>query len=82
MVTLAFKHQEQYEHVGPEVTRSQEGKDYKMVKRDYAWLMISRCSKDHIQVKKEIQAKASKSKDRYIKIRKIKNKITRLRAKD
>ncbi|GJW90256.1 hypothetical protein Tco_0167809 [Tanacetum coccineum] len=26
MVTLAFNHQEQYEHVGPEVTRSQEDK--------------------------------------------------------
>ncbi|GJW32364.1 hypothetical protein Tco_0052396 [Tanacetum coccineum] len=49
MVTLAFKHQEQYEHVGPAVTRSQEGKDYKMANRDYAWLMILRSSKDHIQ---------------------------------
>ncbi|GJR04074.1 hypothetical protein Tco_0527058 [Tanacetum coccineum] len=37
MVTLAFKHQEQYEHVSSEVTRSQEGKDYKMEKRDYAF---------------------------------------------
>ncbi|GJU25114.1 hypothetical protein Tco_1163735 [Tanacetum coccineum] len=34
--------QERYEHVGPEVTSSQDGKVYKMVKRDYAWLMISR----------------------------------------
>ncbi|GKA90967.1 hypothetical protein Tco_0812837 [Tanacetum coccineum] len=47
-----------YEHVGPEVTRSQEGKDYKMATRDYAWLMILRSSKDHIQVKNKIQAKA------------------------
>ncbi|GJZ70250.1 retrovirus-related pol polyprotein from transposon TNT 1-94, partial [Tanacetum coccineum] len=34
--------QERYEHVGPEVTSSQDGKSYKMAKRDYAWLMISR----------------------------------------
>ncbi|GJS97660.1 hypothetical protein Tco_0804628 [Tanacetum coccineum] len=47
-----------YEHVGPEVTRSQEGKDYKMAKRDYAWLRILRSLKDHIQVKNKIQAKA------------------------
>ncbi|GJT22346.1 hypothetical protein Tco_0892283 [Tanacetum coccineum] len=47
MVTLAFKYQEQYEHVGPEVTRSQDGKVYKMAKRDYAWLMISRSSRSH-----------------------------------
>ncbi|GJT92716.1 hypothetical protein Tco_1081561 [Tanacetum coccineum] len=36
--------QERYEHVGPEVTSSQDDKVYKMAKRDYAWLMISRCS--------------------------------------
>ncbi|GJS38859.1 hypothetical protein Tco_0563902 [Tanacetum coccineum] len=34
--------QERYEHVGPEVTSSQDGKGHKMAKRDYAWLMISR----------------------------------------
>ncbi|GJS84680.1 hypothetical protein Tco_0751221 [Tanacetum coccineum] len=33
------------EHVGPEVTSSRDGKVYKMAKRDYAWLMISRSSK-------------------------------------
>ncbi|GJV03717.1 hypothetical protein Tco_1337286 [Tanacetum coccineum] len=33
--------QERYEHVGPEVISSQDGKVYKMKKRDYAWLMIS-----------------------------------------
>ncbi|GJV76551.1 hypothetical protein Tco_1508135 [Tanacetum coccineum] len=58
MVTLAFEHQEQYEHVGSEVTRSQEGKEDKMANRDYAWLMILRSSKDLIQVKNKIQAKA------------------------
>nr|GEX00884.1 reverse transcriptase domain-containing protein [Tanacetum cinerariifolium] len=31
-----------YEHVGPKVTSAQGGKDYKMMKKDYAWLMISR----------------------------------------
>ncbi|GKC17819.1 hypothetical protein Tco_1014601 [Tanacetum coccineum] len=35
------KKQQQYEHVGPKVTSSQDGKVYKMAKRDYAWLMIS-----------------------------------------
>ncbi|GJY11989.1 hypothetical protein Tco_0381298 [Tanacetum coccineum] len=34
--------EERYEHVGPEVTSSQDGKVHKMAKRDYAWLMISR----------------------------------------
>ncbi|GJV42723.1 hypothetical protein Tco_1421163, partial [Tanacetum coccineum] len=37
--------QERYEHVGPEVTSSQDGKVYKMEKRDYAWLMISSASR-------------------------------------
>ncbi|GJT21896.1 putative reverse transcriptase domain-containing protein [Tanacetum coccineum] len=53
-------YQERYEHVGPEVTSSQDGKVYKMAKRDYAWLMISRCSRSHyhIQVKIKEQAQA------------------------
>ncbi|GJR10070.1 hypothetical protein Tco_0792722 [Tanacetum coccineum] len=33
---------ERYEHVCPEVTSSQDGKVNKMVKQDYAWLMILR----------------------------------------
>nr|GEX99313.1 hypothetical protein [Tanacetum cinerariifolium] len=37
-----LSNQERYEYVGPKVTSAQDGKDYKMVKRDYAWLMISR----------------------------------------
>ncbi|GJZ43296.1 hypothetical protein Tco_0590551 [Tanacetum coccineum] len=41
------KTQEKYEHVGPKVTSTQDGKDYKMAKRDYAWLMISRSSRSH-----------------------------------
>ncbi|GJV66430.1 hypothetical protein Tco_1477258 [Tanacetum coccineum] len=48
--------QERYEHVGPEVTRSHGGKIYKMAKRDYAWLMISRFSRSHSrQAKKQAQ---------------------------
>ncbi|GKD89273.1 hypothetical protein Tco_1364780, partial [Tanacetum coccineum] len=39
--------EERYEHVGPEVTSSRDGKVYKMAKQDYAWLMISRCSRLH-----------------------------------
>ncbi|GKD33502.1 hypothetical protein Tco_1249011 [Tanacetum coccineum] len=52
--------QERYEHVGPEVTSSQDGKSYKMAKRDYAWLMISRCSRSHSRQAKE-QAQDLKS---------------------
>ncbi|GKB52956.1 hypothetical protein Tco_0903709 [Tanacetum coccineum] len=52
--------QERYEHVGPEVTSSQDGKVYKMAKRDYAWLMISRCSRSHSRQAKE-QAQDLKS---------------------
>nr|GEV16994.1 copia protein [Tanacetum cinerariifolium] len=43
-----FQDKERYEHVGPKVTSSQEGKDYKMMKRDYAssgelptWVMMN-----------------------------------------
>ncbi|GJV43282.1 hypothetical protein Tco_1427818 [Tanacetum coccineum] len=52
--------QERYEPVGPEVTRSHGGKIYKMAKRDYAWLMISRCSRSHSRQAKE-QAQDLKS---------------------
>ncbi|GKC97502.1 hypothetical protein Tco_1167777, partial [Tanacetum coccineum] len=47
--------QERYEHVGPKVTSSQDGKVYKMVKRDYAWLMISRYSRSHIHIQVKIK---------------------------
>ncbi|GJT73997.1 hypothetical protein Tco_1033283 [Tanacetum coccineum] len=59
----AFKlsNQEKYEHVGPKVTSTQDGKDYKMAKRDYAWLMISRSSRSHsCQVKDTSQSLKSK----------------------
>ncbi|GJZ92543.1 retrovirus-related pol polyprotein from transposon TNT 1-94 [Tanacetum coccineum] len=52
--------QEKYEHVGPEVTSSQDGKVNKMAKQDYAWLMISRCSRSHSRQAKE-QAQDLKS---------------------
>ncbi|GJR24033.1 hypothetical protein Tco_0972560 [Tanacetum coccineum] len=50
--------QERYEHVGPKVTSSQDGKVYKIAKRDYAWLMISRCSRSHIHVKSKLKEQA------------------------
>nr|GEX84630.1 hypothetical protein [Tanacetum cinerariifolium] len=46
----SFQNQEKYEHVGQKVTISQEGKDNKMAKRDYAWLMISRSSRSHTSI--------------------------------
>ncbi|GJY50714.1 reverse transcriptase domain-containing protein [Tanacetum coccineum] len=54
------KKQQQYEHASPKVTSSQYGKVYKIAKRDYDWLMISRCSRSHsrIQVKIKEQAQA------------------------
>ncbi|GKB06291.1 hypothetical protein Tco_0834524 [Tanacetum coccineum] len=51
--------QERYEHVGPKVTSSQDGKVYKMAKRDYAWLMISRCSRSHIHIKVKVKGMCS-----------------------
>ncbi|GJY22218.1 reverse transcriptase domain-containing protein [Tanacetum coccineum] len=42
-----LSNQERYEHVGPEVTSLRDGKVYKMAKQDYAWLIISRCSRLH-----------------------------------
>ncbi|GJR99107.1 hypothetical protein Tco_0315616 [Tanacetum coccineum] len=51
---------ERYEHVGPEVTSSQDGKVNKRAKRDYAWLMISRCSRSLSRQAKE-QAQDLKS---------------------
>ncbi|GJR15833.1 hypothetical protein Tco_0798485 [Tanacetum coccineum] len=54
-------------------------KDYKIMKRDYAWLMISRISRSH-----KSQAKGTssslKSKDHYIN-HEIKNSESRLRAR-
>ncbi|GJU49117.1 hypothetical protein Tco_1218672 [Tanacetum coccineum] len=58
--------QERYEHVGLEVTSSQDDKVYKMAKQDYAWLMISRCSKSHSSQDKGISSNL-KVNDHYIK---------------
>ncbi|GJR22484.1 integrase, catalytic region, zinc finger, CCHC-type containing protein [Tanacetum coccineum] len=55
-----------YEHVGPEVTSSRDGKVYKMAKRDYAWLMISRSSKI-IFMSRQKNKLTSKVNDHYIK---------------
>ncbi|GJZ73132.1 hypothetical protein Tco_0637278, partial [Tanacetum coccineum] len=52
--------QERYEYVGQEVTNLQDGKVNKMAKRDYAWLVISRCSRSHSRQAKE-QAQDLKS---------------------
>ncbi|GJU69099.1 hypothetical protein Tco_1255358 [Tanacetum coccineum] len=52
--------QERYEHVDLEFTSSQDGKVYKMAKRDYAWSMISRCLRSHSRQAKE-QAQDLKS---------------------
>ncbi|GJW37412.1 hypothetical protein Tco_0060332 [Tanacetum coccineum] len=52
---------ERYEHVGPEVTSSQDGKGHKMANRDYAWLMISRCPwEDVADVCVTVSSKSSK----------------------
>nr|GEU51598.1 retrovirus-related Pol polyprotein from transposon TNT 1-94 [Tanacetum cinerariifolium] len=42
------KKQQRYEHVGPKVTSSQDGEVYKMAKKDYALLMISREESEEI----------------------------------
>ncbi|GJW41870.1 hypothetical protein Tco_0070669 [Tanacetum coccineum] len=65
--------QERYEHVGPKVTSSQDGKAYKMAKRDYAWLMISRyqISKKRKKTKPKRQNRARERKERE---RKVKSK--------
>ncbi|GJZ98318.1 retrovirus-related pol polyprotein from transposon TNT 1-94 [Tanacetum coccineum] len=52
------KKQQRYEHVGPKVTSSQDGKVDKMAKRDYAWLMISRCSRSHIHIQVKVKEQA------------------------
>ncbi|GJU47945.1 hypothetical protein Tco_1217500 [Tanacetum coccineum] len=57
---LFKSNQERYEHVGLEVTSSQDGKVNKIAKRDYAWSMISRCSRSHSRQAKE-QAQDLKS---------------------
>ncbi|GJZ60393.1 hypothetical protein Tco_0616209 [Tanacetum coccineum] len=74
--------QERYEHVSPKVTSSQDGKVYKMAKRDYAWLMISRCSRSHsyIQVKGTSLSLKSKSTTPYSQEKEKKSASTRTKT--
>ncbi|GJZ37614.1 hypothetical protein Tco_0583805 [Tanacetum coccineum] len=50
-----LSNQEWYEHVGPEVESSQDGKVSRW-RKDYAWLMISRCSRSQCQIQFKEQA--------------------------
>ncbi|GJU92234.1 hypothetical protein Tco_1304657 [Tanacetum coccineum] len=52
--------QERYEHVGPEVTSSQDGKVSRW-RRDCAWLMISRCSRSQCQIQVQGTSSIQKS---------------------
>ncbi|GJY23375.1 reverse transcriptase domain-containing protein [Tanacetum coccineum] len=52
--------QEWYEHVGPEVASSQDGKVSRW-QRDYAWLMISRCSRSQCQIQVQGTSSIQKS---------------------
>nr|GEU76171.1 hypothetical protein [Tanacetum cinerariifolium] len=47
--------QERYEHASPKVTSAQDGKDYRMEKRDYAWLMISRSSRSYSSIQAQLK---------------------------
>ncbi|GJY74573.1 hypothetical protein Tco_0479004 [Tanacetum coccineum] len=53
-----FQHQEQYEHVGPEVTRSQEGKSSQDDVKRLCLVDDLKEVQDHIHVKLKIQVKA------------------------
>nr|GEU73243.1 putative reverse transcriptase domain-containing protein [Tanacetum cinerariifolium] len=59
-----LSNQERYEHVSPKVTSAQGGKDYKMMKRDYAWLMISRVEKLKVYFARAIKAEHDKRKEK------------------
>ncbi|GKC06930.1 hypothetical protein Tco_0998540 [Tanacetum coccineum] len=52
--------QEWYEHVGPEVASSQDGKVSRW-RRDCAWLMISRCSRSQCQIQVQGTSSIQKS---------------------
>ncbi|GKC57720.1 hypothetical protein Tco_1085318 [Tanacetum coccineum] len=43
----------------PKSQGSQDGKDYKMAKRDYAWLMISKCSRSHTHIQVKVKGMCS-----------------------
>ncbi|GJT88243.1 hypothetical protein Tco_1069960 [Tanacetum coccineum] len=77
--------QERYEHVGPEVASSQNGKVTRW-RRDCAWLMISRCSIITISNKVQEQAQSYrppiKKNDHYNIIQQEKVKSKRLKLED
>ncbi|GJV14799.1 hypothetical protein Tco_1360122 [Tanacetum coccineum] len=52
--------QVRYEHVGPEVASPQDGKVTRW-RRDYAWLMISRCSRSQCQIQVQGTSSIQKS---------------------
>ncbi|GKD23794.1 hypothetical protein Tco_1225497 [Tanacetum coccineum] len=52
--------QERYEHVGPEVASSQDGKVSRW-RRDYAWSMISSCSRSQCQIQVQGTSSIQKS---------------------
>ncbi|GJZ08265.1 hypothetical protein Tco_0542548, partial [Tanacetum coccineum] len=52
--------QERYEHVGPEVTSPQDGKISRW-QRDYAWSMISSCSRSQCQIQVQGTSSIQKS---------------------
>ncbi|GJT67370.1 hypothetical protein Tco_1018850 [Tanacetum coccineum] len=56
--------QERYEHVGPEVASSQDGKVSRW-QRDCAWLMISRCSRSQCQIQVQGTSSIQEVNDHY-----------------
>ncbi|GKA42976.1 hypothetical protein Tco_0735636 [Tanacetum coccineum] len=56
--------QEWYEHVGPEVASPQGGKVTSW-RRDYAWLMISRCSRSLCQIQVQGTSSIQEVNDHY-----------------
>ncbi|GJS87995.1 hypothetical protein Tco_0770631 [Tanacetum coccineum] len=56
--------QEWYEHVGPEVASPQGGKVTRW-RRDYAWLMISRCSRSLCQIQVQGTSSIQEVNDHY-----------------
>ncbi|GJT70263.1 hypothetical protein Tco_1029549 [Tanacetum coccineum] len=56
--------QEWYEHVGPEVASPQGGKVTRW-RRDYAWLMISKCSRSLCQIQVQGTSSIQEVNDHY-----------------
>ncbi|GJZ30893.1 hypothetical protein Tco_0575940 [Tanacetum coccineum] len=80
MIIQSFQDQEKYEHVGPKVTSTQDGK---RLQDDDKRLYLAddlKKRKDHMQVKLKGTSSSLKSKDRYA-YHKLKDKDSRPRAK-